>query len=135
MNTTTLTITADQRGPIYRQVTQHLSGIGDVNGAFERGDFPYAKQLAVEFAEDVALLADLGWEPEDRRESFDLKMPAGELMQVLQRLKGEAEAGLGEPDERRAEQEAAQVRSNYEETASTCEELIGDLYRDPGERG
>lgn len=135
MSTTTLTITADQRGPIYRQVTQHLSGIGDVNGAFERGDFPYAKQLADEFAEDIALLADLGWEPEDRRESFDLTMPAGELMQVLQRVKCEAEAGLGEPDERRAEQEAARVRSNYEATASTCEELIGDLYRDPRERG
>jgi len=132
LNTTTLTITADQRGPIYRQVTQHLSGIGDVNDAFERGDFPYAKQLADEFAEDIALLADLGWEPEDGREAFDLRMPAGELMQVLQRLQGEAQAGLGEPGERRAEQEAAQVRSNYQATVSACEELVGDLYRERG---
>lgn len=134
LNTTTLSVTAEQRGPIHRQVAQRLSGIADVNGAYECGDFLYAKQLGEEFAEDIALLADLGWDPDDPRESYELKMPAGELLQVLQRLRGEAEAGLDDPDERRATEEAAQINGNYERTASVCSELIEGLYRDPGAR-
>lgn len=132
LNTTTLSITAEQRGPLYRQVAQHISGIADVNGAYECGDFIYAKQLGDEYAEDVALLADLGWDPDDPRESFELKMPAGELLQVLQRLRNEAEAGIGDPGETRAAAEAARVNGNYERTTSVCSELINDLYRDPG---
>lgn len=85
LNTTTLTITADQRAPIHRQAIQRLSGIGDVNLAIERGDYASAERLADEYAEDLALLADLGWAPGDSRDSFELTMRAGELMQTLQR--------------------------------------------------
>lgn len=132
MNTTTLTITADQRAPIHRQAIQRLSGIGDVNLAIERGDYASAERLADEYAEDLALLADLGWAPGDSRDSFELTMRAGELMQTLQRLRGDAEAGLGEPEARRAAEEAAKVRAAYERTAEVCSELIATLDRDPG---
>jgi hypothetical protein len=127
LHTTTLTITADQRSAIYRQVTQHLSGIGDVNLAYEGGQYDGAERLADEYAQDLALLADLGWPPDDPRESFELKMPAAELERVLRRLHREAEDGLGEPEERRAAAEAAEVRTAYARTAEVCSDLIAEL--------
>ena len=135
MNTTTLTITADQRAAVHRQAIQHISGIGDVFGAYERGAYTDAERFADEYAQSLALLADLGWTPDDSRDSFELTMPAGELMETLRRLRGDAEAGLGEPEARRAEEEAAKVRAAYARTAEVCSELIASLDRDPGPEG
>ncbi len=131
-STTTLTITADQRVPIYHQTILHLSGIGDVYGAYERAEYAVAVRFADEYIGDLLLLADLGWVPDDSRESFELTMPADELTLVLRRLQGEAEGGLSEPEERRAAEEAEEVRSAYQRTSEVCAELIAALYPDSG---
>jgi hypothetical protein len=44
----------------------------------------------LEFAEDFRLLQDIGWAEKDERETFDLTMPAHDLVELLQRLQGEA---------------------------------------------
>ena len=95
-STTTLTITVNQRAPIHRQAIQHLSGIGDVYVAYACGEYTAAERFADEYAQSLALLADLGWTPDHSRDSFELTMPAGELMETLRRLRGDAEAGLGD---------------------------------------
>jgi hypothetical protein len=127
LHTTTLTITAEQRSVIYRQVIQHLSGIGDVNLAYGGGHYAAAEKLGDEYAEDLDLLADLDWPLDDPREPFELKMPADELERVFRRLHREAEDGLGEPEKRRAAAEAAEVQSGYERTAEVCSDLIAEF--------
>jgi hypothetical protein len=127
LHTTTLNITPDQRAAIYRQVIQHLSGIGDVNLAYEGGQYDGAERLGDEYAQDLTLLADLGWAPDDPRESFELKMPADDLERALRRLHGDAESGLGNPEVRRAAAEDAEVRTGYERTAEVCSDLIAEL--------
>ena len=65
---TTTTITKGQRAGIYELVRNHLA-----------------------FAEDVDLLADIGWRPDEERESFELTMPVHDLAELLNRLHDEAE--------------------------------------------
>jgi hypothetical protein len=136
-STTTLTITADQRAPIHRQAIQHLSGIGDVYGAYARGEYAVAVRFADEYVEDLLLLllSDLGWAPDDSRESFELTMPADELTLVLRRLQGEAEDGLSEAEEWCAAEETEQVRSAYRRTREVCAELLSVLNRDHHREG
>jgi hypothetical protein len=91
---TTLTIDAGQRKALHAQIAQHLSGIGDVFVAYGHGNFADAERLGEEFADDLLMLDDLGWAPDDSRDSFELKMPAEELAQTLRRLRSDAEGGL-----------------------------------------
>jgi len=107
---TTTTITRTQRAGIYELVRNHLAGIGDVAIALEEtGDYAAAERLGLEFAEDVDLLADIGWRPDEERESFELTMPVHDLAELLNRLHDEAERLL-------ALREAAR-RPRREETA------------------
>jgi hypothetical protein len=123
LNDKNLIIDADQRRAIHRQVIQHLSGIGDVYASYVIGDVDDAERFGAEYAEDLRLLEDLGWPPDDERRSFELTMPGDELVVVFNRLRGEAKEGLDEPDERRAAEETEEVRANYERTAEVCAEL------------
>jgi hypothetical protein len=127
MDCSTLTISADQRGPIHRQVIQHLSGIGDVYGEYVAGNRALAERLAHDFVADLRLLEDIGWFAEDPRGSFVLTMAPDELAPLLERLREEVKDGLGDPDQRRAEEEAAKVRADYERTGEVCAELLGAL--------
>lgn len=102
MPTTTLYITAHQRGPIYRQVVQHLSGIGDVFERYQAGDIPAAERLAEDFADDIRLLGDLGWAPDEPHRTFEVTAATEDLKRVLARLQGEVRNGLSDPDQRRA---------------------------------
>jgi hypothetical protein len=124
MPSTTLTIGAGERAALYAQAIQNLSGIADVLMHYERGEFGTARQLANRAAQDIRLLNDLGWVPEDSRKTFDLRMPVDELIATLGRLGEEAEGGLGEPDECRAQSEDERTRQRYRSTAGVCRELI-----------
>ena len=73
------------------------AAIGDLWIALEEEeDFATAERLGIEFGEDFRLLADIGWQPKDDREAFELTMPTHDLMEALKRLHGEAEAVLSE---------------------------------------
>ena len=105
----TITITEAQRTGIYELVRNHLAGIGDIAIFLEKGDYATAERLGIELAEDVDLLAEIGWRSEEGRESFELTMPVDDLAELLGRLRDEGERVLaGSQDERisRAEDEA-----------------------------
>lgn len=131
MPSNTLTIDADQRATLHRQVVQHLSGIGDVYVAYAQGEFADAERLGEGFAEDLQMLDGLGWAPVDPRDSFELRMPAEELTQTLTRLRSEVEGGLDQPEERRARTEAEEVADHYRRTKSVCTELLAALGQAP----
>jgi hypothetical protein len=127
MPTTTITISREQRDPLHRLVTQHVSGIGDVDMKLSAGDFTTAERLGLEYSEDIRMLNDLGWDPEDERESFDLTLPSHDLMEALKRLRHDAEDGLSEKEEQRAREEADEVKGYFESARNVCGELIDAL--------
>jgi hypothetical protein len=127
-----LTITATQRVALYEQVRNHLGAINDLWLALEKtGDFTAAERLAKKFSEDFRLLADLGWDPNDREE-VELTMPTEELAQVLKRLHTEAEGGLGGPERQAREAEEA-IYEAFRLARDTCEELLARLDLGGGE--
>jgi hypothetical protein len=90
----TLKIVASQRDALYEQVRNHLAGLGDVVVALEcQKDYATAERLAIEFGEDFRLMADLGWQPQDGRDTVELTMPPHDLMEVAKRLRDEAHGG------------------------------------------
>ena len=98
----TLKIVASQRDALYEQVRNHLAGLGDVVVALEcQKDYPTAERLAIEFGEDFRLMADLGWQPQDGRDTVELTMPPHDLMEVAKRLRDEAHGGLADVEEDR----------------------------------
>jgi hypothetical protein len=51
MPSTTITISREQRQPLHRLVTQHISGIGDVDMKLSAGYFAAAESLGLEYSE------------------------------------------------------------------------------------
>ena len=132
---TTTTIDKDQRDGLYELVRNHLGSIGDIWIALEKdGEYMLAEQMGIEFSEDFRLLADLGWEPEDKRDSFDLTMEAHDLAELLTRLRGEAIGvldGTASMHLQREEEERAQAL--YRGAMQTCEALLARLDTGRGE--
>jgi hypothetical protein len=132
----TATIDRDQRDGLYELVRNHLGAIGDVWIALEEnGDFATAERLGIEFGEDFRLLTDIGWQPKDNREAFELTMPTHDLMEVLKRLHGEAEKVLLESGTERESKEAdAETDARFQLGLDACEEVLVDLDEREGER-
>jgi hypothetical protein len=133
MPSTTCMIDGDQRDGLYELVRNHMGAIGDLWIALEvNGDFATAERLGLEFGEDFRLLEDIGWNGRDGRNAFELTMPAEDLMELLQRLHGEAERVLLESvTEREAREEDAATNELFRLGSDACEELLADL--DPRE--
>lgn len=126
---TTVTINAVQREVFYELVLDHLSGLPDLSLAVERGDFATAERLGVEFAEDLRLMEDLGWDSTPRRDA-ELTMPPEDLAEVLTRMRADARGGLrASTDERDAKESDAAARRRYRLAMDTCEGLLTMLDR------
>jgi len=136
MPSITATIDRDQRKGLYELVRNHLGGISDVWIALEENeDFATAERLGIEFGEDFRLLADIGWQPENSSEAFELTMPAHDLMEVLKRLHGEAEVVLSESGTERESKEAdAETNARFQLGLDACEEVLVNLDQREGER-
>jgi hypothetical protein len=132
MPNVTATIDRDQRDGLYELVRNHLGSVGDLWNALEQQeDFAKAEQLGIEFGEDFHLLADIGWQPKDDRESFELTMPTHDLMEVLKRLHGEAAVVLsGSGTERESQEADAETDARFQLGLDTCEEVLVGLGRE-----
>jgi hypothetical protein len=73
------------------------------------------------------MLDDLGWDPDDPRESFDLTLPPHDLFEALKRLRHDAEDGLAEKEEQRAREEPDEVKAYFESAREVCGVLIDTL--------
>jgi hypothetical protein len=125
------TISAAQRRGLYVLVCNHLSGVDAVWLALHnQKDYAAAGRLGLEFSEDLHLLADLGWDPDDSREVFELTMPARELKEALKRLWEEGKALLSEsPDAREVREEEEVLRKCFRLGLEVCEALLPALER------
>lgn len=127
----TATIDRRQRGGLYELIRNHLGQVGDLWHALENEeDFAKAERLGVEFAEDFLLLADIGWQPKDRRKSFELTMRPLDLVEVLKRLHDEAAAVLSESDERRYRKEDAETEARFQLALDACQEVLVGIDRE-----
>lgn len=98
-------------------------------------EFVLAERFGLEFGEDFRLLQDIGWEPNDGRERFELTMPIHDLMELLQRLHGEAAKVLIESGaEAQASREDAQTKKRFQLGHEACEKMLADLDPQAGER-
>lgn len=129
MPSTTCTISSAQRDGLYELARNHLGAVGDLWIALEETeDFATAERLGIEFSEDFRLLEDIGWHGREDRKSFELTMPAHDLMELLQRLHGEAERVLLESiTERESREEDAATNERFRLGYDACEELLADL--------
>jgi hypothetical protein len=84
-------IAAHQRDALYELVRDGLSAVGDIWKALDcNEDYATAERLATRFSEDFRLMRDLGWNPNDDRETVELTMPPLDLMRVAKRLRDDA---------------------------------------------
>lgn len=125
---TTATIDRERRDALYELVLNHVNSLGDLWVAMEERDFAKAERLGIEYGEDLRLMQDLGWAEEDGRESVELTMPSHDLMELLGRLRGEAESVLtGSACVRMLQAEEENARERYRRAKAACEELIERL--------
>jgi hypothetical protein len=131
MPNVTATIDRHQRDGLYELTRNHLGSVGDLWNALEaEEDFATAERLGIEFGEDFRLLADIGWQPRDDRESFELTMPTHDLMEALKRLHGEAATVLsGSGSERESREEDTETDARFQLGLDTCEEVLVGLGR------
>jgi len=103
--TVAITINSSERDAIYQEVLTDLTGVGDIDIALRNEDYDAARRYRRRFEDDMRLLDDLGWEPEQDRDEFELTMPPDGLARVLERLNESAGATLHdhivEPNEQR----------------------------------
>jgi hypothetical protein len=132
----TTTITNYQREGLYELIRNHLGSIGDVWTALEETeDFETAERLGIEFGEDFRLLQDLGWHPNDSRQTVALTMPTDDLAELLKRLQDEAERVLTESrTERESAALDAEVDARFQVGYEACEKLLADLDPREGEQ-
>ncbi len=124
----TIRITKDQRDALYEQVRNHLASIGDLWLALEPNeDYATAERLAIEFSEDFRLMADLGWSPEDQRERVALTMPPHDLMEVVRRLRDEAQGGLADAEAEQRSHEVESQAAGFQAAWQTCEVILDAL--------
>jgi len=128
MPRSTIKIVASQRDALYEQVCNHLAALGDLWTALDSNkDYATAERLAIEFGEDFRLMADLGWNPEDDRETVELTMPPLDLMEVAKRLRDDATGGLADITKERDSVAPPPTIAGYERTRETCEEILAVL--------
>jgi hypothetical protein len=128
----TIRINREQRDGLYEVTRNHLGSAGDlVHLLDQEQDYAKAEQLGLELAEDIRLMQDLGWGEDEGREGVELTMPPHDLMEVLQRLQGEAGLVLGDTEESR---EDAETKQRFKQGHAACEQLLAALDPKAGER-
>jgi len=121
----TIRIDGRQREALHGLLLQRLTGICDLGLLIDRGDFAAAERLGNEFAADIRLLNDLGWDPGDGREIFAVTVPAEDFLSTLWRLRVDAEGGVDEPEEVRLGRAADnEVLERHGRALNVCVELI-----------
>lgn len=82
----TIKLNREQRDAIYGELVLDLSGTGDIRINLDGEDYDAAQRLRRRDEDDTRLLDDLGWEPEQDRDEFDVTMDQDELARVFRRL-------------------------------------------------
>ncbi len=130
-----ITINREQRDAVYQEIMLDLSGVGDIFHALNGDDYEKAREYRRRFEDDMRLLDDLGWEPEQEADEFELTMPRADLARALRRLNASAGSMLHshivEPiEERRYAERALVAQGAYGDVLA---QLVGGEETDHGD--
>jgi hypothetical protein len=117
-------IAAHQRDALYELVRDRLSGVSDICMALESEDYATVERLATRFGEDFRLMRDLGWSPEDDRETVELTMAPLDLMRIAKRLRDDARGGIAGLEEERDSVGPPQFIEGFRIVRETCEDIL-----------
>jgi hypothetical protein len=118
-------IAAHQRDALYELLRDHISAVGDIWTALDRNeDYATAERLATRFGEDFRLMRDLGWDPNDDRETVELTMPPLDLMRIAKRLRDDARGGIAGLEEERDSVGPPEFIEGFRVVRETCEEIL-----------
>jgi len=90
-----VTVNDAQRQALYNLIVVDLARLSDFPMVLSR-DALTAQRFRREFEADARLLDDLGWEQGDERGSYEIRMTADDLRQLLERLHQQASGDLAE---------------------------------------
>jgi hypothetical protein len=128
MSAGTLTIGAKERGTLRWLMARRLFILGQNPPELVRNQGVSLDQLAKEFAEDLRLMTDLGWEVEDDRKTVDLTMPGVDLASAIKRLRRDARRAPCEAKREHDPEDADEDRwERFRAAVDTCEELLDHL--------
>ena len=94
MSPAAITITAKQRRVLHRLLAERLARADVAYLHLVEGRPAEAESAGIEVAQDLGLMAEIGWDPEDRRESFGIGLSAADLLEILTRFAEDAERSI-----------------------------------------
>lgn len=80
------TLDRRERDLLWNEVMLNFTGLGDIVITITNGEWAEAQQLRRRFEDDFRLLDDIGWNPADGREAFELTMPADQRERLFRRI-------------------------------------------------
>jgi len=122
--TPTLTITSAQREVLRDLMAYRLFMVGDRRLEAAMAEGASHDQLAAEFADDLRLMRDLGWD-RHKRGDVVLTMPSRPLELTLRRMRFDAVEAQAEDVQPNETQEERMARFQLAER--TCDELLAAL--------
>ena len=130
-----IAIATHQRDALYELVLDRLSGVGDISTELDNKDYAAAERIATRFSEDFRLMRDLGWDPNDDRETVELTLPPLELMRIAKRLRDDARGGIAGLEEERDSVGPPKFIEGYRIVREACEDILMAVLAelDPGE--
>ena len=118
-------IAAHQRDALYELLRDRISAVGDIWTALDRNeDYATAERFATRFGEDFRLMRDLGWNPDDDRETVELTMAPLDLMRIAKRLRDDARGGIAGLEEERDSVGPPEFIEGFRIVRETCEDIL-----------
>jgi hypothetical protein len=128
----TVTITRAQRDALYQEMLTDLTAVGDIYLALNNGDGTQARRLWQRFDPELRLLDQLGWNPVESFDRFEIVLPDEVLVRALGDLQERAEHAVGEHlDE---PNESLQIAQRALQALGACRGALSQLATKAGER-
>lgn len=121
----TVTITRAQRDALYQEMLTDLTAVGDIYLALNNGDGTQARRLWQRFDPELRLLDQLGWNPVESFDRFEIVLPDEVLVRALGDLQDRAERAVGEHlDE---PNESLQIAQRALQVLGACRGALSEL--------
>jgi hypothetical protein len=95
-----LTIDGHTRIPLFYEAMVDLAEIEQIKSAVMAQDFERTRSLSHWFRVNMDLLDELGWDPMDEREQFELRMEPQRLREIMERFLARADEALAKSSRR-----------------------------------
>jgi len=121
----TLTIGPRERDVLHALMSRRLFVLGQDPFALARREGVGTDELADQFAADMRLMVDVGWDEEDPRGAVELTMPEAELAATIRRLRRDARRAPSEERREGEPEESDEERwERFRAAVDVCEELL-----------